>query len=265
MLGEKADLIFALDAIDLSTSIVWLGILCYTFQIYFDFSGYSDMAIGLGAMMGFKFPENFNSPYVSQSITEFWRRWHITLSSWMRDYLYIPLGGNRVDSQGRVYLNLWLVFLISGLWHGASWNFIIWGCYHGIFIIADRLFLNSLTKYIGEIGRVAITFVVVVLSWVLFRAEDLGSAMEYYGALFSMEFSPLDLFLDDRLIRIGILALIMSFAMLFKPLYRWYESAVQSETAAVVTAKGIFSFVLIFLSVASLTASDLNPFIYFRF
>ena len=116
---------------DINTSEAWIGILAYTFQIYFDFSGYSDMAIGLGKMMGFDFPENFDNPYTSRSITEFWRRWHITLGTWMRNYLYIPLGGNRVDSKLRMYANLWIVFLISGLWHGASWNFVVWGAYHG--------------------------------------------------------------------------------------------------------------------------------------
>jgi len=158
VLGEKADLIFGLEATDLNASIAWLGIVCYTFQIYFDFSGYSDMAIGLGRLMGFKFPENFNSPYISQSITEFWQRWHITLGRWMRDYLYSPLGGNRVSSIGRLYFNLWVVFIISGFWHGASWNFFLWGAYHGLFLIFDRLFLNRLTKSIGKWGRVFLTF-----------------------------------------------------------------------------------------------------------
>ena len=140
VLGEKADLIFSSEASDLNASIAWLGIICYTFQIYFDFSGYSDMVIGLGRLMGFKFPENFNSPYIAQSISEFWKRWHMTLSNWMRDYLYIPLGGNRVNSKSRLYINLWVVFLISGFWHGASWNFIVLGAYHGLFLIFDRLF-----------------------------------------------------------------------------------------------------------------------------
>jgi len=122
----------------LTTGQAWLGSLAYAFQIYFDFSGYSDMAIGLGLMMGFRFPENFNAPYIAQSITEFWRRWHITLSNWMRDYLYIPLGGNRVKSKSRLYFNLSIVFLISGFWHGAAWTFIAWGIFHGAFLIFDK-------------------------------------------------------------------------------------------------------------------------------
>jgi alginate O-acetyltransferase complex protein AlgI len=132
--GAYADDVFGTNITLQSGTTAWLGLLCYTMQIYFDFSGYSDMAIGLGKMMGFTFPENFNNPYTSQSITEFWRRWHITLGAWMRNYLYIPLGGNRVSNL-RLYFNLWIVFLASGLWHGASWNFIIWGAYHGAFLI----------------------------------------------------------------------------------------------------------------------------------
>lgn len=135
-------MIFSQDYHQLSMMHAWVGILAYTFQIYFDFSGYSDMAIGIGRMMGFKLPENFNSPYTSGSITEFWRRWHITLGKWMRNYLYIPLGGNRISS-GRTYMNLWLVFVASGLWHGASWNFVIWGAYHAAFWYLSEPFSSA--------------------------------------------------------------------------------------------------------------------------
>ncbi|MCD4735918.1 MAG: MBOAT family protein, partial [Bacteroidales bacterium] len=140
VMGEHVDAVFELSPEQLTTLTTWIGILAYAFQIYFDFSGYSDMAIGLGRMMGFDFPENFRNPYISQSITEFWRRWHITLGKWMRDYLYIPLGGNR-GSGMRTYFNLWVVFLISGLWHGAAWNFVLWGVFHGFFLVMERLFL----------------------------------------------------------------------------------------------------------------------------
>src|SRR3984957_349801 len=142
-LGLQADIIFSSNYHTLNSGIAWIGALAYTFQIYFDFSGYSDMALGLGRMMGFKFPENFNNPYISQSITEFWRRWHISLGNWMRNYLYIPLGGNRVKSSSRLYFNLWIVFIASGLWHGASWNFVIWGAWHGTFLVMERIFLNK--------------------------------------------------------------------------------------------------------------------------
>jgi alginate O-acetyltransferase complex protein AlgI len=147
VMGEGADIIMQTPTI--STPYAWLGILFYTMQIYFDFSGYSDMAIGLALMMGFRLPENFNNPYTSLSITEFWRRWHITLGSWMRNYLYIPLGGNKVDSRMRLYFNLWLVFLASGLWHGAAWGFIIWGAYHGSFLVIERVFISRLLRRMG--------------------------------------------------------------------------------------------------------------------
>ena len=170
VLGASADAIFNLPHDQLSTTTAWYGALSYTFQIYFDFSGYSDMAIGLGLMMGFRFPENFNNPYTAVSITDFWRRWHITLGAWMRNYLYIPLGGNRVNSKLRLYFNLWLVFLLSGLWHGAAWGFIIWGAYHGFFLVMERLFLG---KWLARLGKAAFiyTFGVVMVGWVFFRLE----------------------------------------------------------------------------------------------
>ncbi|MFA6950343.1 MAG: MBOAT family O-acyltransferase, partial [Lentimicrobiaceae bacterium] len=150
-MGLQADTIFAMNYADLDSATAWVGILAYTFQIYFDFSGYSDMAIGIGKMIGFKFPENFNSPYVSQSISEFWRRWHISLGAWMRNYLYIPLGGNRVATKRRLYFNLWFVFLASGLWHGASWSFVLWGAYHGFFLVLERGFLLKVYEKIGKL------------------------------------------------------------------------------------------------------------------
>lgn len=265
VLGEKADLIFSLESADLSSSIAWLGILCYTFQIYFDFSGYSDMAIGLGAMMGFKFPENFNSPYIAQSITEFWRRWHMTLSRWMRDYLYIPLGGNRVKTKGRLYMNLWVVFLISGFWHGASWNFILWGAFHGFFIVCDRLFLNRLTKYIGKITRIALTFFIVIMSWVIFRVESLPQAIDFYKALFAFDFTSLDLFIDDKLLIMLGIGFGLSFLLVFQTLEKRYDQMIQLSSVKATFLKGLISFMLLLVCVANLTSTGFNPFIYFRF
>jgi alginate O-acetyltransferase complex protein AlgI len=265
VLGEKADLIFGLESVDLDSSVAWLGIICYTFQIYFDFSGYSDMAIGLGRMMGFKFPENFNSPYISQSITEFWKRWHITLGSWMRDYLYIPLGGNRVSSKVRLYSNLWLVFLISGLWHGASWNFVLWGAYHGLFLIFDRLFLNTLTKGIGKLGRVMITFLVVLFGWVLFRTENLTAAVDYYSALLSFDFQNIYLFVSAKFYRVLSVALIMSFLLFSDRIKNMYSRFVDSGAFQNQIIKSVFALFLITICVANLAGSGFNPFIYFRF
>jgi len=180
-LGEQADAIFQLNPATLSAAQAWLGALAYTFQIYFDFSGYSDMAVGLGKLMGFQFPENFNNPYVSRSITEFWQRWHITLGRWMRDYLYIPLGGNRVRPS-RLYLNLCTVFVLSGFWHGAAWSFVAWGAYHGLFLILDRLFLLRFYQKLGE-WSVLPTFLITVVGWVFFRADNLSAALTYLSRL----------------------------------------------------------------------------------
>ena len=167
-LGMVVDKIYAVPADQNSAAVAWLAALGYTFQIYFDFSGYSDMAVGLGKMFGFDLMENFNYPYVSTSISDFWRRWHISLSSWFRDYLYIPLGGNR---RGNVYVNLLIVFAVTGLWHGAAWNFVIWGLWHGIFILLERFLRNrKIEVRLPDAVKILLTFFVVNLGWVLFRA-----------------------------------------------------------------------------------------------
>lgn len=179
-----ADTIFSLSNVGIDQPTAWLGAICYTFQIYFDFSGYSDMAIGLGYLFGFKFMENFNYPYISKSITEFWRRWHISLSTWFKEYLYIPLGGNR---KGNTYLNLFIVFLVTGLWHGASWNFIAWGIWNGIFIIIEKI-INKKRWYIKIpcFIKTTITMFIVILGWVLFRANGLMDAINYLSIMFGI-------------------------------------------------------------------------------
>ena len=182
-LGEQVDPVFATSFEHLATPMAWVMLTAYALQIYFDFSGYSDMAIGIGRMLGFRFPENFNHPYISGSITEFWRRWHITLSAWMRDYLYLPLGGNRVPP-ARLYFNLAVVFLLSGLWHGAAWNFVVWGAFHGLFLVLERLFLGEWLRRAGRLPAVAFTFFITLIGWALFRAETLGSALDYIQVLF---------------------------------------------------------------------------------
>ena len=186
-LGIQADAVFKLPPEQIDTIAAWVGALAYSFQIYFDFSGYSDMAIGLGKMMGFKFPENFNNPYTSKSITEFWRRWHMTLGTWMKNYLYIPLGGNQVNNF-KLYRNLIFVFLISGLWHGASWNFILWGAYHGLFLVLERLFLIKFYKKIGNWFSLPLTFIIVVTGWVLFRNENINQGFYIIKQLYSFQF-----------------------------------------------------------------------------
>ena len=152
-----------------------LGLASFTLQIYFDFAGYSDMAIGLARMLGFRLKENFNSPYIAQSMTEFWRRWHISLTTWIRDYLYIPLGGDR-RGDARTYINLWICFLASGLWHGASWNFVIWGAYNGLFLTLDRLFLRDALARCGRVIATAVTLFIVMIGWAIFRSELAGAS-----------------------------------------------------------------------------------------
>jgi alginate O-acetyltransferase complex protein AlgI len=178
-----ADAIFGLPVPTLTTEIAWVGALSYMVQILFDFAGYSTMAIGLGHMMGFSFPQNFNRPYVSQSVTEFWRRWHMSLSSWFRDYLYIPLGGNR-GGAGHTYFNLGVVFLLCGLWHGASWSFLAWGAYQGAFLMIERSFIGIALQRCWRPLRHAYLLLVVCFGWVLFRADTIGHAWGYMGAMF---------------------------------------------------------------------------------
>src|SRR5690606_9763673 len=174
--------------------MAWLGIISYSLQIYFDFSGYSDMALGLGRMLGFKFPINFNYPYISKSIQDFWRRWHISLSTWFRDYLYFPLGGSRTSLKN-TYRNLFIVFLATGIWHGASWNFVVWGLFHGFFIIIERIGLNNFLKKSNEFIQRGYALLVVIFGWVFFRSEDLSYAVQYIKSMITItsgtDYSPL--------------------------------------------------------------------------
>ncbi len=267
VLGVEADRVFAMGEGDLTTSIAWLGILAYTFQIYYDFSGYSDMAIGLGRVLGFKFPENFNNPYVSQSITEFWRRWHMTLGSWMKDYLYIPLGGNRVNSKNKLYFNLWFVFLISGLWHGAAWCFVFWGAYHGIFLILEKLLLLNFYKKIGKYPSIFITFFITILGWVLFRADSLYQVKYFVKKMFVFTPNEIASYIDREFIVILIIAVAFAFITLFKFGKQWQDTLFFNDKYSI---KGyvlmtIISLSLLLLCISSITSSGFNPFIYFRF
>ncbi|MBT8371525.1 MAG: MBOAT family protein, partial [Deltaproteobacteria bacterium] len=189
--GRIADTIFSLDLELLDTKVAWLGSLTYTLQIYFDFSAYTDMAIGLGMLFGFTSPENFNRPYSAISITDFWRRWHITLGRWFRDYLYIPLGGNRKGTV-RICFNLALVFVLCGLWHGANWTFLCWGIYHGVFLILERITgIRSVSPDKNWVLRRAITLLIVTVGWVLFRSDDINQALGFLGAMFTVTDLPL--------------------------------------------------------------------------
>lgn len=261
-LGNAANIVFAMHIDDITTSAAWIGILAYTFQIYFDFSGYSDMAIGLAKMMGFKFPENFNFPYISQNITEFWRRWHITLGRFMKDYLYIPLGGNKV-SKLRLLLNLWIVFLVSGLWHGASWTFVVWGAYHGFLLILDRLFFIKLTGKLVKPLRILITFLLVMIGWVFFRATDISYATHYISQLFTfaVHVSPAPVF-DSRFWTMLILAILIS----FYPLLNFnFEKLQNNWQKTILIFRGVILLSLLIICISDINGSSFNPFIYFRF
>ena len=280
VVAGPADRIFAMPFAELSTAHAWLGIVCYTLQIYFDFSGYSDMAIGLGRMFGFRFPENFRWPYIAESVQEFWRRWHISLSTWFRDYLYIPLGGNRV-SPARRYRNLITVFFLCGLWHGASWNFVIWGLWHGAFLVVERVTFNrggrearrgkQLTGFLSwPIWGHLYTLAVVMIGWVFFRAETLPGAVAFLRAMSGATaaaptpytvwwYLTPELWLALAAGAVGsapwVPALSARLRRLERPRLAWSADLLGTATLMALLAA----------SIVSMAARTYNPFIYFRF
>jgi len=266
VVGQQADIIFSIPNADLSTLNCWIGAIAYTFQIYFDFSGYSDMAIGIARMMGFVFPENFNNPYISKNITEFWTRWHMTLGRWMRDYLYIPLGGNRVKTKARLYFNLSIVFIISGFWHGAAWNFIFWGVFHGVFLILDRLFLIKIFEKIGRLPSIIFTFLITIIGWVFFRSESLKQALFFIKRMFLYHSSDKHLAINSQFWTIMLFALFFSFITTSK----WGEIVerkifTNNYSSQRFIIMSLVCFILFIISVGNITSSGFNPFIYFRF
>jgi alginate O-acetyltransferase complex protein AlgI len=263
-LGAVADRIFALPAAELTTPLAWLGLACYTLQIYFDFSGYSDMAIGLMRMFGFRILENFNYPYIARSIREFWRRWHISLSNWFRDYLYIPLGGNQ-RGERRAYANLVIVFLLCGLWHGASWPFVLWGAWHGVFLVVERAGLDRVLRRIGPLQHVY-ALLAVMGGWVLFRCETLTEAIAYYAALLGNAQGdpvrrPLAEFLDP-FVAFTLLVGIVFATPLARTIGQWRD---RHANAAVLGLDVAWLAVVFVLASSFLAAGTYNPFIYFRF
>ena len=257
-MGQMADTVFALPAGEIGMFAAWTGAVCYTLQIYFDFSGYSDMAIGMGRMFGFHFLENFNYPYASTTIKEFWRRWHISLSTWFRDYLYIPLGGNR-KGRGRTWVNRFLVFFATGLWHGASWNFVLWGLWHGLFSVLEDCGALPVKRFKGRLPGRVYTLLVVVLGFTLFRADTLAQA----GAMFAAMFTGVGLewagtaAVCARLTPVFLLTLAFALALSF-PVSKRFQT--KNDT---VTFAG--ALVLLVLCMFNLSAGTFNPFIYFRF
>jgi alginate O-acetyltransferase complex protein AlgI len=275
-LAVPADAIFALSPAQLQTPVAWLGVLCYALQIYFDFSGYSDMAIGLGRIFGFRFPENFRHPYAAGSVREFWRRWHISLATFFRDYLYIPLGGGR-GSALRTYANLVAVFLLCGFWHGASWNFVVWGMIHGGFMVLERAGGERLLARSPALLRRAYLWLVVLVAWVFFRAETLPAALSYLSAMLGASPAagaayPLALYLDREVLLVLVLGLVgaapwiaHSRQWLARHRERWRDD--RSVALELGFEWGRFAFLnLVLLGCAmSLAAGTHNPFIYFRF
>jgi len=268
-LGATADAIFALPTNQLTSAVAWLGIVCYTLQIYFDFSGYSDMAIGLMRMFGFRILENFNYPYIAKSVREFWRRWHISLSNWFRDYVYVPLGGNRAGAR-RAYANLVIVFLLCGLWHGASWPFVLWGAWHGMFLIVERAGLGRVLDRHRVVAHVY-TLAAVMGGWVLFRCDTLVHARAYYRALAG--FSPVDPawhpigeYVNGLLVATLVAGVV--FATPLAPrIAAWRERAMQWPRVRALAIGGDSAWIgAVFVAAsAMLAAGTYNPFIYFRF
>jgi alginate O-acetyltransferase complex protein AlgI len=257
--GRVADVVF--DAGTATVFDAWYGVTAYAFQIYFDFSAYSDMAIGLGLMLGFVFPKNFDSPYRSQSITEFWQRWHISLSSWLRDYLYIPLGGNR-NGAGRTYVNLALVMLLGGLWHGASWNFVIWGAIHGGWLAFERAQgKDSAYRTLPAAARTVITFGIVLVAWVFFRAETLPQALTYLGCMFG----AVDVQPGAFLTHATMYAQYSITAMVTCAFVIWVMPQTWDWTRELSGRKAVLAIALLVVSAVLLETQSYNPFIYFIF
>ena len=275
-LAEIADQIFALPGTELTAPVAWFGTFCYTLQIYYDFSGYSDMAIGLGRMFGFQFLENFNYPYISRSIREYWRRWHISLSSWLRDYVYIPLGGNRLGSV-RTHLNLLLVFFLCGLWHGASWNYVIWGLYHGVFILIERSRIGYYQRMLWSPLQTLLSFVILLIGFVIFRCETIPAATNYFTVMIGMggeapSAIPVSFYLTSKA-QFEIFIAILIAMPIYPAICRIRRKIVDKSTG---TGGGLFDFAfqfshlvltfsLFYLASISLAAGSYNPFIYFRF
>ena len=260
--GRLRHQIFAADPATIGPGFAWLGLACFTLQIYFDFAGYSDMAIGLARTLGFRLKENFNSPYVSQSLTEFWRRWHISLTTWIRDYLYIPLGGGR-RGEARTYINLWICFLASGLWHGASWNFVLWGAYNGLFLTLDRLFLRDALARCGKLVATAVTLFIVMIGWAIFRSENTAHIAPYLAALFGKSQASGALEVPPEIPLALVLGAVISLFPATR-LYPWLVSLHEKHVWLRVLTIAVL-LVIYLLALARAFAVPFQPFIYFRF
>ncbi len=267
-IGRLADDAFAQNSASMDVLFSWVGIVCYTFQIYFDFSGYSDMAIGLSKMFGFEFPENFNKPYTANSIKDFWHRWHISLSSFFRDYLYIPLGGNQ-KGNNRTLFNLFVVFFLTGLWHGANYTFIVWGLWHGFFLLLERVWLEKQLKKIPLVLQYIYTFLIVLIAWIPFRAKNMSYAIDYVMSLFTINNTcniklTLSYFTTDVVVAL-VLAIIIGFNLLQDVTTKLSTIKNQSIYITIQTAQSIFLIAILILSGIYIMSGTYNPFIYYQF
>lgn len=270
-MGEVADSVFRMSGGDLTTANAWIGILAYTLQIYFDFSGYSDMAIGLGKLFGFDFEENFRYPYASQSISEFWRRWHISLGNWFRDYVYFPLGGNRGDTW-TIYRNLLIVWTLTGFWHGASWTFMAWGLYYGIIISLEKFFLLNILKRLWRPLRHIYVLLIVMIGWVFFRANDFAYAIDYIQTLFTIstyniynEKTFLYLFNNWYVFIIAIILAMPTYPLLKNKIQTFLEDQRKELWMARDLLSSLTYLMFFILITMYLVNATYNPFIYFRF
>jgi len=260
-----ADTIYAQPISEVSTAGLWLAAIAYALQIYFDFSGYSDMAIGLGKMFGFNFLENFNYPYIATSVKDFWRRWHISLSKWFRDYVYIPLGGNRV-AVWKWVRNILIVWVLTGFWHGANWNFIIWGLYYGVLLLLEQTILKKPLALLPKWARYILTMIVVVVGWTIFRVEDLTALGEIVSKMFGIggRFALSEIFYNDYTLIISLPYILIG--LLFAtPYLRFGFSKIERKWPWLIIVKYLVLLALFGISVALLICDSYNPFIYFRF
>ena len=262
-MAYTADYIFKMSTSDIGTSLAWLGAVCYTLQIYFDFSGYSDMACGLGSMMGFDFPENFNYPYVASSIRGFWRRWHMSLTAWFREYLYIPLGGNKKGTKTKLF-NTMIVFICTGIWHGANLTFIVWGLMHGILMCVESLIIGNKKEERFNFFKWLYTILVVIIGFVIFRADNISYAVSYIGKMFTLSASGFNIMLS-MLTPTFIVTLIAAFLVSTPVFKKIFSDKKKRAYPALNYISYGFSLVLLMLCVMCLAADSYNPFIYYRF
>ena len=265
-MGQLADIVFTSN--DLTTPVAWIGAFAYMFQIYFDFSAYSDMAIGLGRIFGFKFLENFSFPYISKSITEFWRRWHISLSSWFRDYIYIPLGGNRKGILKQIR-NMFIVWILTGFWHGAAWNFILWGLYYFTFLVLEKFILKKFLEKCPNVIKHIYTVIIILFGWVLFRCENLSSCISYISTMLSFNITNIGLsealvYLESYYIYF-ILAIVFSMPTYYKIIEKIDNIKKTKIKFTMQTMHYVVLIIIFIITIMFLAYSSYNPFIYFRF